>query len=233
MKDHLYTIDEERKSAVDIVIEKLKDLLIKGHIKPGDLLPNEHRLSDSLGVSRGSVREAMKILSAFGLVEIRRGDGTYISGEANRKSFDPLLFGLLLSAGGHEDLIALRRILEIGIVELIIEHASAEDLELLKAQYYELEREITAGDDIDTLSQTDLNFHYIMASISKNKMLESIYYFVAEMFAPTMSGDYALEPHRLIIEALEKRDFRLAKQAIEKHTAVWRGLLERRDNQEN
>jgi DNA-binding GntR family transcriptional regulator len=46
------------------------------------------------------------------------------------------------------------------------------------------------------------------------------------MFAPTMSGDYALEPHRLIIEALKKRDLRKAKDAIEKHTAVWRALME-------
>jgi len=228
MNDHLFTVENDRKSAVDVVIEKLKDLMMQGHIKPGDLLPNEHRLSENLGVSRGSVREAMKILSAFGLVEIRCGDGTYIANEANRKSFDPWLFGLLLSAGGHEDLIALRRILEIGIVELIIQHATAEDLDLLKAQYVELEREITAGDDIDTLSKTDLNFHYTMASIAKNKMLESIYHFVAEMFAPTMSGDYALEPHRLIIEALEKRDLGLAQDAIEKHTTVWRGLLDKR-----
>ena len=225
MDKNIFAVDEKRQSAVDIVIDKIKELLIREQLKPGELLPNEHRLSESLGVSRGSIREAMKILSSFGIVEIRRGDGTYISSSANQRMFDPLLFGMLLSAGGHEDLIELRRILEIGIIDAIIERATDDDLELLHAQYRELECEITAGDDVETLSQCDLGFHYIMASITKNKMLENIYHFVAEMFAPTMSGDYALEPHRLIIEAISKRDKSLAENAIEKHTEVWRGLM--------
>ena len=68
----------KRESAVDIVINNIKQLLIDRRLLPGDKLPSELEISEGLGVSRGSVREAMKILSAFGLVDIKVGNGTYV-----------------------------------------------------------------------------------------------------------------------------------------------------------
>ena len=72
-------------SAVDLVIDSIKSILIHKKILPGDLLPSEQALAESLGVGRGSVREALKILDAFGIVEIIHGDGTYIATSANKK----------------------------------------------------------------------------------------------------------------------------------------------------
>ena len=65
----------KRESAVDIVVNSIKQLLADKKLLPGDKLPNELEISEGLGVSRGSVREAMKILSAFGLIDIRVGNG--------------------------------------------------------------------------------------------------------------------------------------------------------------
>lgn len=70
---------------VDLVIDSIKEILIQKKILPGDLLPSEQALADSLGVGRGSVREALKILDAFGIVEIIHGDGTYIATSANKR----------------------------------------------------------------------------------------------------------------------------------------------------
>lgn len=64
----------KRESAVDIVVNNIKQLLVEQKLKPGDRLPNELEISEGLGVSRGSVREAMKILSAFGLVDVKVGN---------------------------------------------------------------------------------------------------------------------------------------------------------------
>lgn len=64
---------DKRESAVDIVVNNIKQLLIERKLKPGDRLPSELEISEGMGVSRGSVREAMKILTAFGLVDIRVG----------------------------------------------------------------------------------------------------------------------------------------------------------------
>ena len=68
----------KRESAVDLVVNSMKQLLMERTLKPGDKLPSELEISEELCVSRGSVREAMKILSAFGLVDIRVGNGTYV-----------------------------------------------------------------------------------------------------------------------------------------------------------
>src|SRR6056297_1598946 len=86
----------KRESAVDLVINTIKKLIINKKLQPGDRLPSEMELANSFDVSRGSIREAMKILSAFGIVEIKRGDGTYISDSFNKDIFDPLLFRLIL-----------------------------------------------------------------------------------------------------------------------------------------
>ena len=113
-------IKKNKLSNVDLVIERIKTLLIEQKLKPGDLLPSEHTLSESIGVSRGTIREAMKILSAFGIVEIRRGDGTYIATSANRKIFDPLIFSLIITNSDSEELIQLREMMEVGVIDLII-----------------------------------------------------------------------------------------------------------------
>ena len=228
MNKDLFAIEHDRKSAVDTVIDTVKTLLVNRKLKPGDMLPNENSLSESLRVSRGSIREAMKILSAFGIIEIKRGDGTYISTAANQRIFDPLLFNLLVANGEARELIELRYLVEVGIVELIIKNASAEDLQMLAEDYRELEAEINSSRvDVKVLSECDLNFHYTMASITKNKLVENIYRFIAEIFAPTMHGDYALEPHKMIMDALMKRDLSAAILAVRKHTEVWRALMER------
>ena len=66
-------------SSVDFVVNSIKELLLGKKILPGDRLPPETELCRLLSVSRGSVREAMKVLSALGIVEVKRGDGTYVS----------------------------------------------------------------------------------------------------------------------------------------------------------
>ena len=82
----------KRESAVDIVVNSIKQLLADKKLLPGDKLPNELEISEGLGVSRGSVREAMKILSAFGLIDIRVGNGTYVSDSPSSELLDSLLF---------------------------------------------------------------------------------------------------------------------------------------------
>ena len=228
MNRDLFVIQNERKSVVDTVIDTIKTLLINKKLKPGDILPNENDLSQSFRISRGSIREAMKILSAFGIIEIRRGNGTYISTSTNKRIFDPLLFNLLVASGDPRELIELRYLVEVGIVELIIKNASNEDLQHLKDQYKDLEKKISSGvADVKVLSESDLNFHYVMAAITKNKLVENIYRFIAEIFAPTMHGDYALEPHEMILDSLLNRDLAAAILAVKKHTEVWRALMER------
>ncbi len=112
----------KRESAVDIVVNSIKQLLMERRLKPGDKLPNELEISEGLGVSRGSVREAMKILSAFGLVDIRVGNGTYVCETPGNELIDSLLFSFFVSNPDISNLYEFRKIFETDILELILEH---------------------------------------------------------------------------------------------------------------
>ena len=82
----------KKESAVDTVVNSIKKLILDKELKPGDKLPTEIEIATGLEVSRGSVREAMKILSAFGLIEVKVGSGTYISDRMNNKMADSFIF---------------------------------------------------------------------------------------------------------------------------------------------
>ena len=112
----------KRESAVDIVVNSIKQLLMDKKLLPGDKLPNELEISEGLGVSRGSVREAMKILSAFGLVDIRVGNGTYVSESPDSNLLDSLLFTYFVTNPDVNNLYEFRQIFETDIVELVIDH---------------------------------------------------------------------------------------------------------------
>lgn len=213
----------EKRSNVDLVIERIKTLLIEQKLKPGDLLPSENTLSETIGVSRGTIREAMKILSAFGIVEIRRGDGTYIATSANRKIFDPLIFSLIITNTDSEELIQLREMMEVGVIDLIIKNATADDLAELQAVHRRME-ELSAQnvEDLNQLNACDIQFHRTMAKITRNHLVENLYNFVIDIFAPTINAQYALEAHRNLLNAILNRDRAQAISSEHQHTTVWR-----------
>ena len=112
----------KRESAVDLVVNSIKQLLMERTLKPGDKLPSELEISEELRVSRGSVREAMKILTAFGLVDIRVGNGTYVCETPGNTTMDSLLFSFFISNPQIDDLYDFRHIFEIDILTMILEH---------------------------------------------------------------------------------------------------------------
>ena len=216
-------VRKERLSNVDLVIDRIKTLLIEQKLKPGDLLPSENMLAENIGVSRGTIREAMKILSAFGIVEIRRGDGTYVATSANRKIFDPLIFSLIITNTDSEELIQLREMMEVGVIDLIIKNATDEDIEELKAAHQQMEDLSIAGvDELARLNECDIHFHRIMAKITRNHLVENIYNFVIDIFAPTINARYAIDVHRKLLAAITTRDRDRAANSEHEHTTVWR-----------
>ena len=103
----------KRESTVDIVVNNIKKLLIERKLKPGDRLPNEVEISEAMNVSRGSVREALRILTAFGLVESRVGTGTYICQKPGRTLADSLLFSFFVNNPNIGKLYEFRRLIVI------------------------------------------------------------------------------------------------------------------------
>ncbi|MCB0029503.1 MAG: FadR family transcriptional regulator, partial [Anaerolineales bacterium] len=117
----------KRPNAVEDIINTFKEAILHGQLKPGQRLPSEAELCEQLGVGRGTIREAMKMLRALGVVKIQQGDGTYIADKPTASALNPLVFALLLETGSGTDLLELRALLEIGGYQLAAQKAAAED----------------------------------------------------------------------------------------------------------
>lgn len=223
----------KRESNVDLVITKIKYLLLSKKLTPGSRLPSEMELANSLSVSRGTIREAMKILSAFGIVEIRRGDGTYIAESVSSNLFEPLVFNLILSQPDKKNLRELREVIEFGIVRMILKNADADDIANIENVFQDMQSKLRHGErDPHVLTQCDLDFHIALGHATHNPLLEQIYTFVLEYFTPSIekthenetTGMIAFKTHQQILTALKARDLQQAFKAVEDSLQVWADL---------
>ena len=220
-----------RESASEIVIKTIKKLLITKKLRPGDRLPSEMELSESLGVSRGSVREAMKILSAYGIVNIKRGDGTYVADSTNEVLFDPLLFRLIVNYDDLKELKEMREIIELGIITLAIKYSTEEDIKALEEAYdfmfKHVEEKSYKG---DVIIEAELLFHTALGKATKNKLVQTLYDFIMDLYILNLSkenqdenfGYEALNSHRPIIDAIINKDIEAGKKAIKHSVDVWK-----------
>lgn len=220
----MFEVEENRPSAVLVVIDKIKELLIEKKLQPGEMIPSESVLAESLKVGRGTVREAFKILSAYGVVEIRRGTGTFVSSASNRRLFDHSLFQILVQDRDYTVLMQVREILEAGIVKLVIEQATEADLEDLDRVAHHLLAVLSASEPVEeSAKHLDLEYHRLLGKYSHNPIIENIYEFVIELFAPTIHPVHAgvHEVHRDLHDAIMHKDLEAALSALRRHTTIW------------
>ncbi len=220
----------KKQSATEMVIETIKELLVTKKLLPGAKLPSESDLAEGLNVSRGSIREAMKILNAYGVVDIKRGDGTYISVTSEGTMLDPLLFKLIFHQDSFEDLKNLREMIEVGIVKLVIENATDEDITELESAYHYALKMVTAGNyEGEVIREAERRFHIAFGKASKNMLVQTIYNYVMELFIPNICKDQddeafgyeSLSSHRPIIDAIKARDIHAGEQAIYFSINMW------------
>jgi len=219
-----------KQSRVELVISTFERLLIEKKLKPGDRIPNEFELTKSLSTSRGSVREAMKILASFGVVEIKRGDGTYISRSMGKHLFDRLVFQLILSDADKKQLMELRELIEVGLVKIVIANAGDEALlEIEKHHSAMVEKVQSRESDPAVLTQLDRAFHESIGRASGNKLIERVYDFTLELFGPSMEethkqadrGTNAVRIHQKVLDALKARDQERAISAVKESIQQW------------
>lgn len=226
----------KRSSATDLVINKIKELLLARELKPGDLLPPENDLAAAMNVSRGSVREAMKVLAAFGVVEIKRGNGTYIAKSISRKCFDPLLFNMLYCANNEDEMSEIRECMELGVVKAAVRHATAEDLQGLRRILQKFAKDIENPDfDEKLIYEHEQAFHKALGASSHNQLLDYMYEFLMDFFqmeiksvsrkTKTAAGQNTLKLHTRILEALEEKDLKRAERAITVSVKSWHKFI--------
>ncbi|MEN3185198.1 MAG: FadR/GntR family transcriptional regulator [Atribacterota bacterium] len=230
---HLFALPD-RDSATDLVIKHIKTLFVEKKLRPGDRLPSEYELSEAMGVSRGSIREAMKILKAVGVVEIKQGDGTYVTQPSTRAYFDPLFFELLLTEASVREFMELREIIESGVLRLVVTNASDQELRELTSVHQKMENAVaTLQSTFRELTQLDIEFHLTLGRLTHNVLLEKIYRFILDFFAPTIERTYhrektganALRLHRDILNALIERDGEKVQSALRESIHEWQRLF--------
>ncbi|MBY6062111.1 FadR/GntR family transcriptional regulator [Microbacterium esteraromaticum] len=158
-------------SALDTALHGLRSLIADGALRPGDRLPSEGELCEQLGVSRGSLREAIRMLAALGVLETRHGSGSYV-GElraADLISSLSLTVGLLPMEGVLE-LTELRRALEPHVAALAAARIDHDEIARLDA----LLTEIESNDDFQAHSRLDHEFHMAIAEVAGQDALTSL-----------------------------------------------------------
>lgn len=167
---------QQRISVVQQVIDALTNAMISGDLKPGDKIPTENELSSSLGIARNSVREAIKMLSFMGVLEIRRPEGTFVCEGFSDAMINPMLYGIILSGNDSgNDIMELREMIEVGLINLAMDKLTDENISNLKELLLDLkERCLEDPPDMEKVFAADNAFHDAIEKIANNSMVSKI-----------------------------------------------------------
>lgn len=216
---------DDAMAVTDEAIEKIKAMIVSGELGPGDRLPPEKELAERLGLSRNSMREAVKALEVIRVLDVRRGDGTYVT------SLEPhlLLEAISFVVDMHDDdslleLFAVRRMLESQATGLAATHGSDEAIAALQAEI----AGVDSGVSIDDLVAHDIRFHREIVQMTGNGYLASL---IDSLSSQTIRArvwrglteqgavERTLSEHRAIADAIAQHDPALATSLATAHIA--------------
>ena len=152
------------------IIDQLKEGIKAGSIKMGDRLPSERDMAEMLGVSRTSVREAIRSLEMIGLVRCVHGEGNFISDNLEDSLSEPISLMFLLNKGNLEEINQIRRAIEIEAVMIATDKINSSSLEKLETYCNIIENEMDDNKKIEA----DKQFHYEIARASENILIINI-----------------------------------------------------------
>lgn len=227
------------ESVVQQVINRITDAIISGALKPGDQLPPEMELISSFGVSRNSLRSAIQTLRAYGVLEVRRPEGTFVRKVASPEMLNPMLYSLILhKSDSYKDITGLREIIDLGISKLILENGlTEEEIADLERVYDNLVRELRKEKyDLDRIADADKAFHEHVAVTSHNSMAvmlnefllnitsESRYRTIQKVFEAD-DREYLVKTHRIYLDALEGKPGMDVEEALKYSYYYWKDAL--------
>lgn len=217
------------------VIHELGRLIIGGELAPGEVLPREELLAERLHVSRTALREAMKVLSAKGLIESRTKTGTRVRETIFWNQLDADVLAWRCASMPTEDfvekLVEMREIIEPAAAAAAARRRTAEQLLRIKAAY----EAMAAAKDLDAWAEADLAFHESVLHATNNELMVSLFsviesalgtYFV--LSARTAADfKYSLPHHLKVFEAIRRRQPETARQAMLKMVVDSRSNIRR------
>lgn len=207
------------------IVNQIKDMITKGILKKGDKLPSERELVDELGVSRASIREALKTLQMMGLVECRQGEGNYITKDNEISFLQPLTSMVILQQSNQEEILEFRKIIEVENAFLATKRMDESEIQELKDIILDMEK--VTDENLDAM--LDKQFHYKIAQGSKNYLVTNVLNSISmlmdmsikeireEILKEKENKLKLLNQHKEILKALEQKDPEGASKAMKKH----------------
>lgn len=225
------------KRIYETIVEQIKSLIVSGNLSPGEKLPSERELSQKLEVSRTSVREALVALDMTGLIEVRPGEGAFVSRSNTGEIIESLAFAFLLEKANVRNLMEVRKGLEVEAAGLAAEKASPRDLEKMKKALDQMEQDLNTGTGGD---KADLDFHFSITEATRNPLLIRVMNTVYDTMNQTLKITRKLwlsstsgtprrlyEEHRDIYMAIKEGDSPKARKIMAEHLSKVVGELER------
>lgn len=224
------SINEEKKTFSKKVVEQIKDLIMDGELQAGDKLPSERHLADMMNVSRPTVREACKILSAMGFLSIKQGSGVIVADQSSR--IDNLASYLFLKTDTIHELFEVRKILETETVELAAKRGTSDFLNEIFAKTEEVYQEVVEDDCFNEkesreafLSSSDQEFHLMIAEAAGNEVILRVMNNLIDLLGKSRMQsmqipgrvEQSLVEHKRIAGALRDRDAKLARKSMLDH----------------
>lgn len=219
-------------AVTDEAVVKIRELIIRGKLQPGDRLPQESLLADELGISRNSMREAVRVLEQMRVLNVRHGSGTYVSSLEPAVLLEGISFAVeMMRDHTLREVIEVRQLLEPAATRLAVKRMTPAKLKDIRAAYEAHSKQTT----IEELVQCDMDFHSAIIRAADNETLLSILDGLSSKTARLRiwggivsdnAVDLTIDHHRQILKAIEAGDAHLAEATALVHVSHARGWLD-------
>ena len=204
------------------VATRIRRLIADGQLKPGDKLPPERELAAALGVSRTSVRDAIRTLQVSGLLEPRQGEGTVVRELSTEKLVAPIASALLARRDLLADLLDVRKMIEPAMARQAAHRATADEIRQMEAILTRQAAKLEAG---GLAVEEDSAFHDMIARASRNQVVLKVIDVLMDLLRDGRERSLqvrgrpqrSLRGHRQILEAIRRRDDDAAARAMLSH----------------
>ena len=212
----------DKIAATEVVVARIREAIERGELKSGDRLPPERELAVTLGVSRPSIRSGLKTLEGMGILQIRQGAGTFITGGPPALDSEPLTFLAALHGFSRHQMFEARIALEVSVAQFAAERATPDQIIAISDETTAM---FASLDDPAAFLLHDIRFHRAVAAAANNPVLASLVEMVSSIFYKARQQTIqfatdlriAADEHRGIYQAIRSHDADRAGQAMTDH----------------
>lgn len=215
----------ERTSLIDNIVMEIKDKIIAGEMKEGDMLASQDDFAKTMGVSRASLREALNRLSLMGVIETKQGIGTFVRRATPIHFMDSLSSLLIMDQTSAAELLDARLHIEPAVAALAAKNSTEGDIEKIRAVLKGMEADFSRG-NLEGYIPRDVQFHILVAETSKNRVLVKVVEIIRDLLRQfihkffitvPLSVSTSIKYHKNIYEAIRRHDPVAARKHMEEH----------------